>query len=126
MGLLQTKPRLSDAEIQKLKEATKFSETEIEQWHRIFMRECPDGRITAAKFRALHSDMFPIEDAQEFSERKFRYSPFLFISATVYKRFKKFRDFKCLKLMKNLGIFNFSNIFAVQRSGRQPHSRRMK
>ena len=64
--------RLSDKQVDQLRNATVFSRDEILQWHDTFRKECPTGLMTKPEFVKMYSAMFPNGDAADFADIIFR------------------------------------------------------
>ncbi|BFZ16952.1 hypothetical protein BsWGS_19991 [Bradybaena similaris] len=63
---------LSKEDLRFLQENTKFSKEEIKQWHKGFMRDCPDGNLSKNKFKEVYMQFFPAGDPDAFCEHVFR------------------------------------------------------
>lgn len=63
---------LSQEQIKRLCNSTKFTEKEIHAWYDKFSADFPEGVISKPAFIAMYTQMFPNGDAEEFSEHIFR------------------------------------------------------
>lgn len=98
------KPReLSDLNIQ-----TNFSEKELQEWYKGFIKECPKGSLTMDEFKRVYSDFFPHGDATLFAEY-------------VFKAFDKnkdgtldFKEFMCALSVSSRGSVDQKIQFAFQ------------
>ena len=52
-------------------ECTHFTQGEIEEWYKGFMKSCPNGLVSSADFQDMYSDFFE-GDASEFASHVFR------------------------------------------------------
>jgi Ca2+-binding EF-hand superfamily protein len=55
-----------------LAEATSFSEQDIREWHRTFMKDFPSGYLGIDQFKDVYIQHFPNGDATKFAEHVFR------------------------------------------------------
>ncbi|XP_046362267.1 neuronal calcium sensor 1 isoform X1 [Haliotis rubra] len=59
--------KLKPEEIEELKRTTYFSEGEIRQWYKGFMKDCPDGKLTLEGFTKIYQQFFPCGDPSKFA-----------------------------------------------------------
>jgi Ca2+-binding EF-hand superfamily protein len=70
MGKLQSK--LKPEMVAELKEMTQFSEKELQESYRRFLKNCPDGMLTVDRFKKLYGKVSTDGDASIFAEQVFR------------------------------------------------------
>ena len=65
--------KLRPAAVDELMSTTTFdSEEDIQQWFKGFIKDCPNGCLTADDFKRIYSSFFPNGDSAMFSEYVFR------------------------------------------------------
>lgn len=64
--------KLEPKELSDLNLQTNFTEAELQQWYKGFLKECPKGSLTMSEFKKVYSDFFPRGDATTFAEYAFK------------------------------------------------------
>uniref|UniRef100_A0A8D8M9M1 Frequenin-1 n=1 Tax=Cacopsylla melanoneura TaxID=428564 RepID=A0A8D8M9M1_9HEMI len=64
--------KLKQDAIEKLMTDTYFSEKEIRQWHKGFLKDCPNGLLTEQGFIKIYKQFFPQGDPTKFASLVFR------------------------------------------------------
>ncbi|XP_002406153.3 neurocalcin homolog [Ixodes scapularis] len=70
MGKMQSKLKLRGLE--DLHQCTAFTDEEVAEWYRSFMKEFPSGRISLERFKEVYHRQFPEGDPSEFAQHVFR------------------------------------------------------
>jgi Ca2+-binding EF-hand superfamily protein len=75
MGNKTTKPDfkiLTEDQILLITSNTKFDREQIQDWHRNFMRDHPQGRIKKSEFCAIYGELFPDRKSNDFIVQVFK------------------------------------------------------
>ncbi|XP_013775266.1 frequenin-1-like isoform X2 [Limulus polyphemus] len=64
--------KLKNEAISKLVEETYFTEKEIRQWYKGFVKDCPNGHLTEEGFLRIYKLFFPQGDPSKFTSLVFR------------------------------------------------------
>ncbi|KAI1295341.1 Neuronal calcium sensor 2 [Halotydeus destructor] len=63
---------LTDEDIGFLTKNTRYSATEIRDWYTAFLKDCPDGKLTKAKFIEIYKMFFSTGNPQKYCEQVYR------------------------------------------------------
>jgi len=64
--------KLKKDALDKLAAETYFTEKEIKQWHKGFLKDCPNGLLTEQGFIKIYTQFFPNGDPTKFASLVFR------------------------------------------------------
>ena len=53
------KSKMSPEMTSKLLDQTKFTEQELRQWYKGFMKDCPSGKLSKEEFSSIYRQFFP-------------------------------------------------------------------
>ena len=64
--------KLKNEQVRTLAKQTYFTEKEIRQWYKGFVRDCPNGMLTEAGFQKIYKQFFPQGDPSDFASFVFK------------------------------------------------------
>ncbi|CAN0177817.1 unnamed protein product [Lampetra fluviatilis] len=59
--------KLRQDQLEDITRRTYFTEKEVQQWYRGFMKDCPNGQLDSAAFQTIYRQFFPFGDASKFA-----------------------------------------------------------
>ncbi|CAH8613028.1 unnamed protein product [Heterobilharzia americana] len=68
----QKQPKLKQDAVEELLNQTSFTETEIQDWYKGFLKECPTGHLSIDDFKRVYTKFFPYGESARFAEYVFR------------------------------------------------------
>ncbi|CAH8589376.1 unnamed protein product [Schistosoma intercalatum] len=68
----QKQPKLKQDAVEELLNQTSFTETEIQDWYKGFLKECPTGYLSIDDFKRVYTKFFPYGESSRFAEYVFR------------------------------------------------------
>ncbi|KAI8517097.1 PREDICTED: neurocalcin homolog [Branchiostoma belcheri] len=84
--------RLFRRTVSQLERITNFSKTEIKQWHKLFLKDCPSGQLTEEHFVSFYVGSFQSGDSRRKAE----------LATQIFRTFDRdgsgtidFREFMC-------------------------------
>ncbi|CAG8648129.1 2576_t:CDS:2, partial [Cetraspora pellucida] len=63
--------KLNEDELRELQKCTHFNKSELQQWYKGFLKDCPSGELDKLEFQKIYKQFFPFGDPSRFAEYVF-------------------------------------------------------